>query len=188
MILRTARRDFEDVVWAANSKTNAHKCGAPAGPFWAAPSDVVLQYYRQKMVWGALPSMRQKLLRCPCLAPMFSQARHGAADPRWPLAQPPLQRSFGIGGHGNGPRSPELKRSDGVVLDRSLGSQWPFALATCGVALPGDSESTGAMAPAKRRRPPTVAPCRHHLNTHGPGLSSFPGTGLSSFPGTTKLA
>ena len=46
MILRTARRDFEDVVWAANSKTNAHKCGAPAGPFWAAPSDVVLYYHR----------------------------------------------------------------------------------------------------------------------------------------------
>ena len=46
MILRTARRDFEDVVWAANSKTTAHKCGAPAGPFWAAPSDVVLYYHR----------------------------------------------------------------------------------------------------------------------------------------------
>ena len=57
------------------------------------------------------PLLRQKLLRCPCLAPMFSQARHGAADPGWPLAQPPLQRSFGTGGHGHGPRSPELKPS-----------------------------------------------------------------------------
>ena len=108
------------------------------------------------------PLLRQKLLRCPCLAPMFSQARHGAADPRWPLAQLPLQRSFGIGGHGNGPRSRQLlNRSDGVVLDRSLGSQWPFALATCGVALPGDSESTVSSVVARRGSPLVVVGLTH---------------------------
>ena len=111
---------------------------------------------------GGLTQQRwQKLLRSPCLAPMFSQARHGAADPGWPLAQPPLQRSFGTGGPGNGPRSPELNRSDGVVLDRSLGSQWPFALATCGVALPGDSESTVSSVVARRGSPLVVVGLTH---------------------------
>ena len=77
MILRTARRDFEDVVWAANSKTTAHKCGAPAGPFWAAPSDVVLQYYRQKMVWGGLTQHAAEAFAMPLLS------AHVFASPAW---------------------------------------------------------------------------------------------------------
>ena len=85
--------------------TSAEHLPAPFGPLlptWYC----IIRYHRSVAGNGTAPLLRQKLLRCPCLAPMFSQARHGAADP--PLL---VELWLWHGGHGHGPRSPELKPS-----------------------------------------------------------------------------